>query len=911
MKRLTTIHSAMKRLTTISAALLLTLAMQAQKIDFNNSQNRTEDGYASWVVGIEKGSFNQTIDGITITVARAEGSAGTAIMGEWWKDGVNKYSKLTSDGITVSGKDGDDKFTLRSGTCGIQLTISGLSSGEHSLLAYHNNPAGFNGAPLKVLVNGTTVVENIQQTNRAQSPSASSMSYVKFTAKAGQDVKVVYQTVPDPSVNYEEGYNTTSLYINALVFDQPNPATTASDPTPAHQDMHYDGGTQLSWTAATSAVKHHIYIGSSPSSLSLYTTTTNPYVSVSSTSYDTQYWRVDEEDGDGNVYQGDVWSFRRARLAFPSAEGYGRYAIGGRGGTVYHVTSLADDLTPGTFRYGLTQVSGPRTIVFDVAGVITLNSRLTCSDPYVTIAGQTAPGRGIMFRGNPLGFSDDNIIRFLRMRLGYKPKSDTSGRDGMGINGDYTIMDHCSIGWTIDEAFSSRNCKNITLQRTLISEALNIADHPNYSSGTKHGYAATIGGNTGSYHHNLLAHNEGRNWSMAGGLDGSGAYDGHHDIFNNVCYNWGGRATDGGTHEGNFVSNYYKMGPSTTQKILLKAQLEGTGSGTQSYYVNGNIRQNRDGSLTDDAEDDTYTYVASGGQQVTWTVFVSAPFFDSHAGIEDASAAFQNVLSDVGCNQPALDNHDQRMVIETLNGTTSTVGSKSGLQGLIDRETDSEGFDGLNIISDSRPAGFDTDQDGIPDWYEQARGWSTTFANNNDVAGYDGYTNLEEYLNWLAEPHFFIKTGESISIPLSTYFAGYPTMNVSLPSHVYNGTGWEYADGKLLVESTIPQLFTIDVTVSDPTSGASLMRTFNFYCADVLPQTEASGIANTSHSPFTTNIEYYDLQGRRINEGTFNLPLSTFNFQPSARLRRLAQPRTFIEVRHMSDGTIQTRKVIR
>lgn len=168
------------------------------------------------------------------------------------------------------------------------------------------------------------------------------------------------------------------------------------------------------------------------------------------------------------------------------------------------------------------------------------------------------------------------------MRLGHKEtnggtisdEDKVNGLDGMGMAGnDNAIMDHCSISWTIDEAFSSRNAKSLTLQRTLISEALNVAGHPNYSAGTAHGYAATIGGGemsatlkVGSYHHNLLAHCEGRNWSLSGGLDGVGAYDGHHDVFNNVVYNWGGRATDGGSHEVNFVNNYYKMGPATTQR---------------------------------------------------------------------------------------------------------------------------------------------------------------------------------------------------------------------------------------------------------------------------------------------------------------------------------------------------------
>ena len=131
--------------------------------------------------------------------------------------------------------------------------------------------------------------------------------------------------------------------------------------------------------------------------------------------------------------------------------------------------------------------------------------------------------------------------------------------------------------------------QNITLQRTLISEALNIAGHPNYPEGTKHGYAGSIGGDVGSFHHNLLAHCEGRNWSLAGGLDGDAFYAGRLDIRNNVVYNWGHRATDGGSKEVNFVGNYYKPGAATDQFYALIIDHEGTGLGTQRGYFSGNV----------------------------------------------------------------------------------------------------------------------------------------------------------------------------------------------------------------------------------------------------------------------------------------------------------------------------------
>lgn len=573
------------------------------------------------------------------------------------------------------------------------------------------------------------------------------MSYVKFTAEEGKDVVIEYVSDPKAGTEYINNY----VAVNALIFDRPNPKTTASDPYPANIDMHAAavdapvneaGDIVLTWKPASSAVKHHVMFGTSPDDLTeMIATTEAQYAPQGLSSHNVYYWRIDEEDAAGNRYEGDVWSFRPRHLAFPGAEGYGRFAIGGRGGVVYHVTSLDDDVDnpqPGTFRYGLTKVESTRTIVFDVSGYITLKGRLVCSDKYVTIAGQTAPGEGITFRGAPLGVNSDGITRFIRSYRGYAGDQNgpieaeqNKGLDGLGLaGGDHAIVDHCSVSWTTDEAFSSRGAKSITLQRTLLSESLNCADHPNYGSGAQHGYAATIGGGqgsgVGSFHHNLLAHNEGRNWSLSGGLTGSGFYDGAHDVFNNVVYNWGGRATDGGSHEINFVNNYYKKGPSTRQNYLLNLQLEGTGKGTQSAYVSGNIREELNGNKVYDKENTTFRYSLSGGQELNWEPFVSEPFFPSYATIESAEQAYRNVLSDVGCNQPFFNSHDARMVSRTVNGTTSKVGSKTGKKGLIDREWDSEGY--VDIPEVRRSADFDTDLDGMPDWWE--RTWTVS-----DLAG--------------------------------------------------------------------------------------------------------------------------------------------------------------------------------
>ena len=435
-------------------------------------------------------------------------------------------------------------------------------------------------------------------------------------------------------------------------------------------------------------------------------------------------------------------------LAFPSAEGYGRFAEGGRGGRVITVTNL-NDSGPGSLRAAV-EAEGPRTVVFAVSGRIELKSKLIVrtANSRLTIAGQTAPGLGVCISNYNFGIlgAHDVVIRYLRVRPG-----NTAGvtLDGMGMaSARDCIIDHCSISWSQDEAFSSRGAKNITLQRTLISEALNVAGHKKYAPGKGHGYAASIGGDIGSFHHNLLAHCAGRNWSMAGGLDKNNghAYAGRLDIRNNVVYNWATRTTDGGAHEVNFVNNYYKPGPASKVFHALKAQYGGF-PGTQQYFVSGNVMPGHFG-----AEDQDKARVAAterGGRLPTaYSPWVDEPFFEPHVRTQTAEEAYDDVLADVGCNFPALDPHDQRVIAETRAGTFTYRGSVSGLPGLPDSQDDVGGWDAYP--EERRHDDWDTDSDGMPDAWEMANGLDPKDATDGpaDRNG-DGWTNLEDYLNGL------------------------------------------------------------------------------------------------------------------------------------------------------------------
>lgn len=804
-----------------TAALVMLLAAngnaqnkQIVKVDFDFSQRRVEEvndtNYNSWTISEQK-QAEKTFNNL---IFKLKGNFNA----KWYKVGMNApfYSKLASDGLATAEN--------------LELTISGLKAGEHSLMSFHNTFDKIEGktfSPVKIYVNGK-LAETVVPSNRSNSKIETATAYILFNAEANKDVVIRFELDAKATDLIQQ------MVINGFEIDTPNLKKQAHTPKPSNADEHVviDNKMLLKWESAKDAVAHQIYFGTDKKAVANADEkspefkgklTSNQFELGKLYSGTKYYWRVDELDAKGIVTLGTVWSFKPAQLAFPGAEGYGRFAVGGRGGKVVEVTNL-NDSGPGSLRDAVDQPIGPRTIVFNVSGNIKLQSRLVVNQPYITIAGQTAPGEGITISKAPVGLTgNDGVIRFLKVRIG-----GGTTFDGMGLTGaNHSIIDHCSISWTIDESFSSRGSHNITLQRTLISEALNIAGHDKYPAGKMHGYAATIGGDIGSFHHNLLAHNEGRNWSIGGGLNGDGYYGGKLDIRNNVVYNWGHRTTDGGASEVNFVNNFYKPGVSTKIFVALNAQIEGVGKGKQQYYFDGNVMP---GYFNEKNQEKGRKFTLSNKAVADYPVFLPKPFFESFVNTQSASAAYKNVLSDVGANQPFFDKHDKRIVDETLKGTYTYKGSKSGLGGMIDNESDAGGFP--NFVSETRPADWDTDHDGLPNWWEKAFGLNENskagdFSDVNADADKDGFTQLDNYLDWLAQPHYFVNSGEKVVLTAADFFKGYEKKPVYTFSEVKNGK--VVLKGKEIQFTASEKGFGSFIISVKDADGDTMSRTINFF----------------------------------------------------------------------------------
>jgi pectate lyase len=420
--------------------------------------------------------------------------------------------------------------------------------------------------------------------------------------------------------------------------------------------------------------------------------------------------------------------------AFPTAEGFGANTPGGRGGRVIEVTNL-NDSGAGSLREALT-ASGARIVVVRVAGTISVKSQIAVTSPYLTFAGQTAPGDGITVRNDP-GFSKtpikiathDVVIRYLRVRTGAPQFSslDTGNTDALDPAGAYdTVFDHCSFSWSTDEVFTSGDSHDFTIQWSIISEGLNHATHPEgpHSKGMhlRDEAPRSISSNI-SIHHNLLAHNLDRNPN----INATGTID----LVNNVFYDatrWTELKDKFGEPNVNVVGNYYKKGPGTGtdgRTVTYEIFYYNNSSRFPKVYPKGNIGWHRP---TDDLAE---TLLVAKDPHL---VVVDKPFPAAKVTTTSASDAYAAVLANVGAVRPIRDGHDTRVVNDTKNGTGKIIDDPSEVGGW------------LTMKPGTPPT--DSDHDGMPDAWETEHGLNPTNASDGpkDSDG-DGYTNVEEYLN--------------------------------------------------------------------------------------------------------------------------------------------------------------------
>ena len=418
------------------------------------------------------------------------------------------------------------------------------------------------------------------------------------------------------------------------------------------------------------------------------------------------------------------------RRAFPGAQGYGTATPGGRGGRVIEVTNLNNG-GRGSFRAAAT-ASGRRIIVFRVSGTITLQREVDITNPYVTIAGQTAPGGGITLRADPcndggvLGVhTHDVVIRYLRLRPGPHPCAGPGeSSDGIVIykqGAHHIVVDHCSISWAVDENVSLYDlAHHVTLSWNIISEGLSNSTHEE----GEHSKGAHLSGEDTyaiSFHHNLLAHNHDRNPQPTN--------PGRADIRNNVVYNYGKNAAltsnSHGRPEFNFVGNRYIPGPDTDRSEHELDVYGSTGVGW-AFFVRGNLGPHRTSNDLPQAR----TVSPEGRSSMVDRPFATAPVTTT-----GAVEATRQVLARAGATTPHRDAVDRRVV--------GDVRDRSGA--IIDSPAQVGGWPTLPAQSPPR----DSDHDGMPDSWEQDRGLRP---NRDDSAGDqddDGWTNVEEYLNSL------------------------------------------------------------------------------------------------------------------------------------------------------------------
>lgn len=451
--------------------------------------------------------------------------------------------------------------------------------------------------------------------------------------------------------------------------------------------------------------------------------------------------------------------------AFPGAEGGGAYSFGGRGGRVITVTNL-NDSGPGSLREACEQ-GGARIVVFNVAGIIRLRTPIIVRAPYITIAGQTAPGDGVCIAGESFWINThDVVIRHMRFRRG----ETWVGRrdDAIGGNPVGNIMlDHISASWGLDENMSvyrhmwndstgKKDLKlgtvNITIQNSIFSEALDTWNHS---------FGSTLGGENASFMRNLWANNTGRNPSIG--------WNGVFNFVNNVVFNWMHRSVDGGdyTAKYNIINNYFKPGPVTPTDSpvghrILKPESGRSNLSKKIYgmaYVEGNVVEGNARVTNDNWDGGVQIEDMPNAGEYTDEIRSMSPFAMPAMNIMHAREAFDHVLSNAGATLPVRDAVDERIVRVVRTGKIEYADNINldTIPKFEHRRLPDDSYK-LGIITDVSQVGgypayngkpyLDSDVDGMPDWWETKYGLNPKDASdaNGDING-DGYTNIEKFIN--------------------------------------------------------------------------------------------------------------------------------------------------------------------
>lgn len=451
-------------------------------------------------------------------------------------------------------------------------------------------------------------------------------------------------------------------------------------------------------------------------------------------------------------------------VAFPGAEGGGRFSFGGRGGRVLVVTNLNDD-GPGSFRWACEQ-GGARIIVFNVAGIIHLKSPVSIKAPYVTIAGQSAPGDGVCIAGESVLIdTHDVVIRFMRFRRGATEvtrRDDAIGGNGVGN----IIIDHVSASWGLDENMSmyrhvyDRGGKdeklptvNVTIQNSIFSEALDAYNHA---------FGSTIGGLNSMFARNLWANNISRNPSV-------GMY-GDFSLVNSVVFNWWNRTADGGDHRSfyNFINNYYKPGPITPAGAPISYRILKPESGRDAAnkdqfgkaYVSGNIIEGN-AKVTANNWDCGVQPDVKNDKEVLAAIRSNKPNQLAQVTIIPTEQAYTYVLKNVGATLPVRDAVDQRIVETVKTGKVYVAPDAKPFYGrFIKRRLPPDSYNQGIITHPSQVGGYpeykgtpykDSDNDGMPDDYETKNKLNPDDASDAGRIAKNGYSNIENYLNGLVD----------------------------------------------------------------------------------------------------------------------------------------------------------------